>query len=105
MPSPHPQQAAEQAEKAKEERRREEWQNLSEISHTLASDLMTEEEAAPPTGPVGGAKPRVPVDRWKGMSDAQRSAIRSEREKQYMEQRVCVCFVFCRRYDATHGSF
>lgn len=82
-----PRQAAEQAEEAKEEKRREERQNLSEISHTLASDLMTEEEAVA-TGPVGGAKPQAPVDRWKGMSAEQRSAIHREREKQCMEKQV-----------------
>lgn len=99
-PVPHPtlyplqpQQAAEQAEKTKEEQRREGWQNLTEISHTLASDMMTEEVAAA-SGPVGGARPRMSVDRWKGMSDEQRSAICREREEQCAEKRVCVCFVF-----------
>lgn len=82
-----PRQAAERAEEAKEEQRREERQNLSEISHTLASELMTEEEAAA-AGPVGGAKPQAPVDRWKGMSAKQRSAIHREREKQCMEKLV-----------------
>lgn len=91
---PPPRQAAERAEEAKEEQRREERQNLSEISHTLASDLMTEEEEAAPAGPVGGAKPQVPADRWKGMSAEERSAIHREREKQCMEKRVYICFVF-----------
>lgn len=97
-PSPHPhhpRQAAERAEEAKEERRKEERQNLSEVSHALVSGLMTEEEAGP-AGPLGGGKPQVPADSWRGMSAEQSSAIHRERERQCGEKLVRMfCLLFC----------
>lgn len=70
----------------KEEQRREERENLSEILHTLTSDMMTEAARAEPGG---GGRHQVPVDRWKGMSPEQQSAIHRDREKQCLERQVC----------------
>ncbi|KAF3696855.1 RIB43A-like with coiled-coils protein 1 [Channa argus] len=75
--------AAEQAQKLKEQQRREEQENLAEVWHTLMSDMMTEcAEAA--EGAAGGG--RVVTDRWKGMSPEQLSAIQKEREAQCLQR-------------------
>ncbi|KAM6928589.1 RIB43A-like with coiled-coils protein 1 [Lycodopsis pacificus] len=78
--------AAERTETLKEQHRREERENLAEMRHTLTSDLMTEcaEAAAREVG--GGRLPPVLVDRWKGMSPEQLSAIQREREEQRIER-------------------
>ncbi|XP_029291182.1 LOW QUALITY PROTEIN: RIB43A-like with coiled-coils protein 1 [Cottoperca gobio] len=82
--------AAERAEKLKEQHRREEREKVAEMRHTLTSDMMTEcAEAA--EREVGGRRlPRVLVDRWKGMSPEQLSAIHREREEQRLNrERQC----------------
>ncbi|XP_068454679.1 RIB43A-like with coiled-coils protein 1 [Clinocottus analis] len=74
--------AVEQTETLKKQQRREERENLAEIQHTLTSDMMTEcAEAA--AREVGGGRL---VDRWKGMSPEQLSAIHKEREEQRLER-------------------
>ncbi|XP_029995084.1 RIB43A-like with coiled-coils protein 1 [Sphaeramia orbicularis] len=78
--------AAEQAEKLKEQRRREERENLDEIWHTATSDMMTECAEAAERGPGGGRPPQVLTDRWKGMSPEQLSAIHRERDAQRREK-------------------
>uniref|UniRef100_A0A672YUD4 RIB43A-like with coiled-coils protein 1 n=1 Tax=Sphaeramia orbicularis TaxID=375764 RepID=A0A672YUD4_9TELE len=80
--------AAEQAEKLKEQRRREERENLDEIWHTATSDMMTECAEAAERGPGGGRPPQVLTDRWKGMSPEQLSAIHRERDAQRREKQV-----------------
>ncbi|XP_068181207.1 RIB43A-like with coiled-coils protein 1 [Antennarius striatus] len=75
--------AAAQAEKMKEQDRREEMQNLAEMFHTLTSDMMTEAAERD----VGGRRPPRPlIDRWKGMSPEQLSAIHRKREEQRIER-------------------
>ncbi|XP_058497935.1 RIB43A-like with coiled-coils protein 1 [Solea solea] len=72
--------AAEQAEKLREQHRREERENRAEMWHILTSDMMTEcAEAA-------GTTHRVVTDRWKGMSPEQLSTIHREREAQRHER-------------------
>ncbi|KAI3357417.1 hypothetical protein L3Q82_015848, partial [Scortum barcoo] len=78
--------AAEQAEKLKEQRRREERENLAETWHTLTSDMMTECAEAAEREVGGGRPPKVLIDRWKGMSPEQLSAIHREREEQRRER-------------------
>ncbi|XP_070825249.1 RIB43A-like with coiled-coils protein 1 isoform X2 [Chaetodon trifascialis] len=75
--------AAEQAEKWKEQHRREQRENLAEILHTMTSDMMTESAEAEVRG---GRPPRVLIDKWKGMSREQLSAIHREREEQRLEK-------------------
>lgn len=48
--------------------------------------MMTEAAHAEPGG---GGRRRVAVDRWKGMSPEQQSAIHRDREKQCLERQVC----------------
>lgn len=81
-------QAAERAEKLKEQHRREERENLAEMQHTLTSDMMTECAEAAKREVEGGRPPRVLVDKWKGMSPEQLSAIHREREEQRLEKQV-----------------
>ncbi|XP_029912076.1 RIB43A-like with coiled-coils protein 1 [Myripristis murdjan] len=78
--------AAEQAEKLKERRMREEGGGLAEMWHLLTSDMLTEcPEAA--EREVGGAGPhRVLTDRWRGMSAEQLSDIHRKREEQRIER-------------------
>ncbi|XP_051280073.1 RIB43A-like with coiled-coils protein 1 [Dicentrarchus labrax] len=78
--------AAERAEKLKEQHRGEERQNLAEIWHTLTSDMMTECAEAAEREVEGGKPPRVLIDKWKGMSPKQLSAIHREREEQCLER-------------------
>ncbi|XP_041802572.1 RIB43A-like with coiled-coils protein 1 [Chelmon rostratus] len=78
--------AAEQAEKRRERHRREERENLAEIMHTMTSDMMTECAEAAEGEVRGGRPPRVLIDKWKGMSPEQLSAIHREREKQRLER-------------------
>ncbi|XP_071332277.1 RIB43A-like with coiled-coils protein 1 [Trachinotus anak] len=78
--------AAERAERLKEEHRREERENLAEMRHTVASDMMTESAETAKREVGGGKPPRVLTDRWKGMSPEQLSAIHEEREKQCLER-------------------
>ncbi|XP_040915808.1 RIB43A-like with coiled-coils protein 1 [Toxotes jaculatrix] len=78
--------AAQRAEKLKEQQRREERENLAEMWHTLASDMMTECAEAAEREVGGGKPPRVLTDRWKGMSPEQLSAIHGEREAQCLER-------------------
>lgn len=56
--------------------------------HTLTSDMMTECAEAAEMEVEGGRPPRVLVDKWKGMSPEQLSAIHREREKQRLERQV-----------------
>lgn len=56
--------------------------------HTLTSDMMTECAEAAEMEVEGGMPPRVLVDKWKGMSPEQLSAIHREREKQRLERQV-----------------
>lgn len=86
--SPIPPQAAEQAEKLKEQHRREERENLAEILHTLTSDMMAESAEAPQIELGGGRPGRVLINRWKGMSPEQLSAIHREREEQHLKRQV-----------------
>ncbi|KAM7411949.1 hypothetical protein PAMA_021767 [Pampus argenteus] len=78
--------AAEQAEKLKEQQRREERESLAEMWHTMTSDMMTECPEAAEGDVKGGRTPQVLTDRWKGMSPEQLSAIRREREAQRLER-------------------
>ncbi|XP_070696471.1 RIB43A-like with coiled-coils protein 1 [Pempheris klunzingeri] len=78
--------AAERVEKLKEQQRREERENVAEMWHTLTSDMMTEHAEAVVSEVGGGRPPRVLVDRWKGMSPEQLSAIHREREEQRLER-------------------
>ncbi|XP_019114794.2 RIB43A-like with coiled-coils protein 1 [Larimichthys crocea] len=78
--------AAEREEKLKEQHKREEKENLAEMVHTLTSDMMTECAEAAEMEVEGGMPPRVLVDKWKGMSPEQLSAIHREREKQRLER-------------------
>ncbi|XP_072306076.1 RIB43A-like with coiled-coils protein 1 [Eucyclogobius newberryi] len=78
--------ATEQAERKREEHRREERMNLAEMWHTATSDMMMECAEAAERRPRGGRPPGVLTDRWKGMSPAQLSAIHKEREAQCEEK-------------------
>ncbi|XP_036961348.1 RIB43A-like with coiled-coils protein 1 [Acanthopagrus latus] len=78
--------ATEQAETLKEQCRREERENLAELLHTLTSDMMTECAEAARREVGGGRPPRVLIDRWKGMSPEQLSAIHREREEQCLRR-------------------
>ncbi|KAM9855224.1 RIB43A-like with coiled-coils protein 1 [Aulostomus maculatus] len=75
--------AVEQAEKQREQRRREERENLAEMVHTLTSNVMTE-GAVQQVGE--GRPPQVLTDRWKGMSPEQLRTIHMEREAQRLER-------------------
>lgn len=86
--SPFPPQAAEQAEKMKEQHRREERENLAEVRHTLTSDMMTECAEAAQRAEGGGRPPLVLSDRWRGMRPEQLSAIHREQEAQRLERQV-----------------
>ncbi|XP_070767276.1 RIB43A-like with coiled-coils protein 1 [Enoplosus armatus] len=77
--------ATERAEKLKEQRRREERENLAEIRYTLTSDMMTERAEAAERQVGGGRPPRILIDKWKGMRPEQLSAIHREREEQRLE--------------------
>lgn len=80
-------QAAERAEALKVQQKSEEREDVAEMWHTLTSDMMTEcSEGARQTGE--GRRPLVLVDRWKGMSPEQLSAIHREREEQRFERQV-----------------
>ncbi|XP_053173781.1 RIB43A-like with coiled-coils protein 1 [Scomber japonicus] len=82
--------AAERAEKRQEQKRREEKESLTEMWHTMTSDMMTECAEAAERQMGGGRPPQVLIDRWKGMNPEQLSAIHSEREAQRLErQRQC----------------
>ncbi|KAL7398914.1 hypothetical protein ABVT39_016997 [Epinephelus coioides] len=78
--------AAERAEKLKEQHRREERENLEEMLHTATSDMMTECAEAEQREVERGRPTRVLIDRWKGMSAEQLSAIQREREEQRLER-------------------
>lgn len=81
-------QAAERAEKMKEQHRGEERENLAEVWHTLTSDMMTECAEAAERAVGGGRPPLVLTDRWKGMRPEQLSAIHREQEAQRLERQV-----------------
>lgn len=81
-------QAAERAEKRQEQKRREEKESLTEMWHTMTSDMMTECAEAAERQMGGGRPPQVLIDRWKGMNPEQLSAIHSEREAQRLERQV-----------------
>lgn len=81
-------QATEQAERLREQQRREERENVAEIWHTATSDMMTERAEAAKRWVGGGRPPRVMTDRWKGMSPAQLGAIHKERVTQCVERQV-----------------
>ncbi|KAK5601139.1 hypothetical protein CRENBAI_003661 [Crenichthys baileyi] len=78
--------AAERAENLKEQRRREERENLAEMWHTVNSDMMTECAEAAERHVGGGRPPQVLPDRWKGMSPEQLSTFHREREQQRLER-------------------
>lgn len=78
--------ATEQAERLREQQRREERENVAEIWHTATSDMMTERAEAAKRWVGGGRPPRVMTDRWKGMSPAQLGAIHKERVTQCVER-------------------
>ncbi|KAK5863541.1 hypothetical protein PBY51_000565 [Eleginops maclovinus] len=77
---------AERAERLKEQHRREEMEKRAEMQHTLTSDIMTECAEAAERELRGRRSARVLVDRWKGMSPEQLSAIHKEREEQGQER-------------------
>ncbi|XP_010782713.1 RIB43A-like with coiled-coils protein 1 [Notothenia coriiceps] len=77
---------AERAERLKEQHRREEMEKRAEMQHTLTSDMMTECAEAAERELGGRRAARVLVDRWKGMSPKQLSAIHREREEQRQER-------------------
>ncbi|KAF3860412.1 hypothetical protein F7725_000667 [Dissostichus mawsoni] len=77
---------AERAERLKEQHRREEMEKRAEMQHTLTSDMMTECAEAAERELGGRRAARVLVDRWKGMSPEQLSAIHREREEQRQER-------------------
>lgn len=79
---------AERAERLKEQHRREEMEKRAEMQHTLTSDMMTECADAAERELGGRRAARVLVDRWKGMSPEQLSAIHREREEQRQEREV-----------------
>lgn len=56
--------------------------------HTLTSDMMTECAEAAEREVGGGKPPRILIDRWKGMSPEQLSAIHEEREAQLLQRQV-----------------
>lgn len=85
---PHPPQAAERAEKLKEQHRSEERENHAEMWHVLTSDMMTECAEAAEKAVGGGKPPLVLTDRWKGMRTEQLSAIHREQEAQRLERQV-----------------
>uniref|UniRef100_A0A4W6F1H4 RIB43A-like with coiled-coils protein 1 n=1 Tax=Lates calcarifer TaxID=8187 RepID=A0A4W6F1H4_LATCA len=70
----------------KEQQRREEREDLAEVWHTLTSDMMTECAEAAEREVGGGKPPRILIDRWKGMSPEQLSAIHEEREAQLLQR-------------------
>ncbi|CAI5647470.1 unnamed protein product [Oreochromis niloticus] len=78
--------AKEQAEKLKEQHKREEQENLAEMWHTMTSDMMTECAEATERQVGGGRPPQVLPDRWKGMSPEQLKSIQQEREQQCLER-------------------
>ncbi|XP_042347085.1 RIB43A-like with coiled-coils protein 1 [Plectropomus leopardus] len=78
--------AAERAERLKKQHMREERENLEEILHTVTSDMMTECAEAAQREAGGGRPTRVLIDRWRGMSPEQLSAIHREREEQRLER-------------------
>ncbi|XP_018521393.1 RIB43A-like with coiled-coils protein 1 [Lates calcarifer] len=78
--------SAERAERLKEQQRREEREDLAEVWHTLTSDMMTECAEAAEREVGGGKPPRILIDRWKGMSPEQLSAIHEEREAQLLQR-------------------
>ncbi|XP_038578509.1 RIB43A-like with coiled-coils protein 1 [Micropterus salmoides] len=78
--------ASERAEKLKEQQRREERENLAEMQHILTSDMMTERAKAAVRDVGGGRPPHILIDKWKGMSPEQLSAIHKEREEQRLER-------------------
>lgn len=75
-------QAAKQLETVKEQHRREDQENRAEMLHTLTSDMMTERQDHLGLGRRGLFPP---VDRWKGMSAEELSAIQKERAEQHLE--------------------
>uniref|UniRef100_A0A8C6SZQ3 RIB43A-like with coiled-coils protein 1 n=1 Tax=Neogobius melanostomus TaxID=47308 RepID=A0A8C6SZQ3_9GOBI len=77
-----------QAERKREEQRREERENVAEMWHTVTSDMMTECAEAAERCLGGGRPPQVLTDRWKGMSPAQLNVIRKQREAQCVEKQV-----------------
>ena len=81
-------QAAEQAQNLKEQRRREERENLAEMSHIMTSDMMTECAAVAERDMGEERPPQILPDRWKGMSTEQLRSIHRERERQCYEKQV-----------------
>ncbi|CAJ1085234.1 RIB43A-like with coiled-coils protein 1 [Xyrichtys novacula] len=78
--------AADQAQNLKEQHRQEERENLSEMWHTLTSDMMTECAEAVERQLGDGRPPKVQVEKWKGMRPEQLNEILREREKQRVEK-------------------
>ncbi|KAJ8017068.1 hypothetical protein DPEC_G00013940 [Dallia pectoralis] len=86
----HLAQAAERAEKERNERMRKEGEDMAEVWHMVTSDILTERPEAA-LREVGGAigsvgRPRVLTDRWKGMAPEQLNAIQMQREEQCLER-------------------
>lgn len=58
------------------------------MQHILTSDMMTERAKAAVRDVGGGRPPHILIDKWKGMSPEQLSAIHKEREEQRLERQV-----------------
>uniref|UniRef100_A0AAY5JW57 RIB43A-like with coiled-coils protein 1 n=1 Tax=Esox lucius TaxID=8010 RepID=A0AAY5JW57_ESOLU len=86
----HLAQAAERAEKERNEQMRKEDEDMAEVRHMVTSDILTERpeaaqrEGGRVEGSVGG--PKVLTDRWRGMGPEQLSAIHKQREEQRLER-------------------
>ncbi|KAM8753276.1 RIB43A-like with coiled-coils protein 1 isoform 2-T2 [Rhynchonycteris naso] len=78
-------QAAEVAERKRQERRRELGANISEIRHQIKSDLLTEK---PQTAQNFVGPHRVQSQCWKGMTPEQRTAINKAQEAQRHEKKA-----------------
>lgn len=81
-------QAAEQVENLKEQRRREERENLVEISHIMTSDMMIERADVARVHMGKGRPPQILPDGWKGMTAEQLRTIYRDQEQQRCEKQV-----------------
>ncbi|XP_066526590.1 RIB43A-like with coiled-coils protein 1 [Hoplias malabaricus] len=82
-------QAHERWERERQERLRQEGEEMAEVLHMVTSDLLTEcPEAAERESEGSAEDPRVLPDRWKGMSLPQLSAIYRQREEQRAEREI-----------------
>lgn len=81
-------QAAEKAEKLREQRKAEDRESLAHMFHTMTSDLMTECVEAADIQVGGGRPPQVLVNQWKGMNTEQLNTIHKQRDQQLLEKQV-----------------